>query len=60
MIFLLILYLPQYNGALYIYEKLLKNVFAKYESHIYEFSVNVVRKITIKEEDVKAAADAKK
>jgi receptor expression-enhancing protein 5/6 len=49
-IFLLILYLPQYNGALWIYDKLLKDVFNKYESHIYEFSVNVVKKITKTEE----------
>ena len=45
-IFLLILYLPQYNGALWIYEKLLKDAFIKYESHIYEFGMNVVKKIT--------------
>lgn len=45
-IFLLILFLPQYNGALWIYEKILKDLFVKYESSIYEFSINVVKKIT--------------
>jgi hypothetical protein len=45
-VFLLILYLPQYNGALWIYEKLLKDAFIKYESHIYDFGVNVYKKFT--------------
>jgi hypothetical protein len=42
----MILFLPQYNGALWIYEKLLKDAFMKYESHIYDFGMNVVNKIT--------------
>jgi len=44
-IFLLVLFLPQYNGASYIYEKLLKDLFNKYESHIYDTFVNITKNI---------------
>jgi receptor expression-enhancing protein 5/6 len=47
-IFLLVLFLPQYNGAAWFYDKLLKNLFNKYENHIIEMSNEVVKKISIK------------
>ena len=45
-IFLLYLFLPQFNGATKIYNKFLKLLFNKYESHITDFSLNFVRKLT--------------
>ena len=46
-IFLLYLFLPQFNGATKIYDKFLKHLFNKYESQITEFSLNFVRKLTV-------------
>lgn len=44
-IFLLVLFLPQYNGATYIYEKLLKDLFIRYESAIYDTFINITKNI---------------
>ena len=46
-IFLLVLFLPQYNGAVYIYELFLKDLFAKYESSIYETFIGMTKKINL-------------
>ncbi len=50
-IFLLVLFLPQYNGAAYIYEKLLKDIFIKYESSIYDTFVNITKNINFPNPD---------
>lgn len=46
-IFLLYLYLPQYNGSILVYERVFKDLFNTYESDIYDMSVNFVRKISV-------------
>jgi hypothetical protein len=46
-LFLLYLFLPQFNGATTIYEKFLKHLFNKYESHITDFSIKLVKKLTV-------------
>jgi hypothetical protein len=50
-IFLLVLFLPQYNGAVYIYELLLKDLFAKYESSIYDAFMEIKNKINFPSEN---------
>lgn len=50
-IFLLVLFLPQYNGAAYIYEKLLKDLFNKYESAIYDTFRNITKNINFPNPD---------
>lgn len=50
-IFLLVLFLPQYNGATYIYEKFLKDLFLKYESSIYDTFVNITKNINFPNPD---------
>ncbi len=50
-IFLLVLFLPQYNGASYIYEKLLKDLFIKYESAIYDTFINITKNINFPDPD---------
>ncbi len=59
-IFLLLLILPQYNGAAWIYDKLLKNIFNKYENHIYELGIKVVSKITVTKSVIDESLDKKK
>ncbi len=46
-LFLLYLFLPQFNGASLIYEKILKHIFNKYENHITDFSSKLVKKLTV-------------
>ena len=50
-IFLLVLFLPQYNGATYIYENLLKDLFIKYESTIYDTFINITKNINFPNPD---------
>ena len=50
-IFLLVLFLPQYKGATYIYEKLLKDLFIKYESAIYDTFINITKNINFPNPD---------
>jgi receptor expression-enhancing protein 5/6 len=58
-IFLMAMFLPQYNGALWVYEKILKDIFNAYESHIYDFSVKVARKITVTKNDAPSCVNKK-
>ena len=51
-IFLLYLFLPQFNGALFIYERFLKHLFNKYEANIDEIHANFMRQITIVSENI--------
>lgn len=44
-VFLLICFLPEYNGAEYFYRTLLKPIFNRYHNHIYEYSVQLFNKI---------------
>lgn len=48
---MLVLFLPQYNGATYIYEKLLKDLFIKYESAIYDTFINITKNINFPNTD---------
>jgi hypothetical protein len=52
-LFLLICYLPQYNGAKYFYENLVKEMFIKYEIDVCNISRNIVGKLknTLLDED---------
>lgn len=43
--FLLICFLPHYNGAQYFYENLIKYLFIKYENDVYGISVNLAKRI---------------
>ena len=58
--FLLYLFLPQFNGATKIYEKFLKLLFNKYEGHITDFSVKIVRKLTVAIEEGKEKLELEK
>jgi receptor expression-enhancing protein 5/6 len=59
-VFLLILFLPQYNGAAWIYDAVLKRIFNKYEDHICKISSEVVRKISNTPVDVAQPAEETK
>ena len=50
-IFLLVLFLPQYNGASYIYEKILKDLFSKYEFVMYDAVINITKNINFPNTD---------
>ncbi len=52
-LFLLICYLPQYNGAKYFYENVVKEMFIKYEIDVCNISRNIVGKLknTLLDED---------
>jgi receptor expression-enhancing protein 5/6 len=52
-IFLLVCFLPQYNGAKYFYENFIKIAFNKYEKELYEISKNVAKRLktTLMESD---------
>jgi len=45
-VFLLICFLPQYNGAKWIYEIIVKDVFLAYEADLYDMSVSFTKKLT--------------
>ena len=45
LVFLLICFLPQYNGAKYFYENIIRGVFLKYESDVCLISQNLAKKI---------------
>jgi hypothetical protein len=44
-LFLLICYLPQYDGANYFYENFVRDIFIKYENQVCTISKNIVGKI---------------
>lgn len=44
-IFLLVMFLPQYNGAEYFYNNLIKEIFKKYEKNVCVVSRNIAEKI---------------
>jgi hypothetical protein len=44
-LFLLVCYLPQYNGAKYFYESFLKSAFKEYEEEMYEISISLANRI---------------
>ena len=56
-IFLLICYLPQYNGAKWIYENLIKDIFHKYEKTLYNYTVQIKQKLDVVMEDSKEIAE---
>ena len=45
LVFLLICFLPQYNGAKYFYENIIRGVFLKYESDVCLISQNLATRI---------------
>jgi hypothetical protein len=59
-IFLLILISPQYNGAAWIYHKILKNIFNKYESNIYNLGLKVANTITVAKNHVEKEVEKNK
>ena len=44
-IFLMICYIPQYNGAKYFYKNFVRDVFIKYEKDVVEISSSIAQKI---------------
>ena len=45
-VFLLICFLPQYNGCKWIYEIVVKDIFYAYEADVYDMSVTLTKKLT--------------
>jgi hypothetical protein len=56
-IFLLICYLPQYNGAKWMYENIIKDIFHKYEKTVYDYTVKITKKLTVVMEESKGIAE---
>lgn len=59
-VFLLVLFLPEYNGAEYFYHNLLQPLFERYHNHIYEYSVHLfknVKKVVLEEEGEEEIVD---
>jgi hypothetical protein len=53
----LICYLPQYNGARWIYENLIKDIFHKYEKILHDYSVKLTNKIAVLIEESKEVVE---
>ena len=50
-IFLLICFLPQYNGSKWIYEIVVKDIFFAYETEVYDMTVKLQKKFSVIQEN---------